>query len=182
MFADLCMMTACYAQLSSSQIQGVHVRQTPNTSAKHIVFSVDKPLCASPNAQTLSQGSQEAAAPIEPKLEKQGSGIKKGLQKMKSGMKEMKEKVKGQTTTKRQIKHVPAVIAGPTPVHTPSPAAHELQRGNSLKDRLKRKLSPGRRGKHLMMFLSPCCRLLKPLAVLHVCVYGKSYYPALRWI
>lgn len=77
---------------------------------------------------------------------------------MKSGMKEMKEKVKGQTTPKRQNKHaVPAVIAAPTPPHTPSPATHELQRGNSLKDRLKRKLSPGRRGKHLMMFLSPCC-------------------------
>ena len=87
------------------------------------------------------------AANTEPRLQKQGSGTKKGLQKVKSGMKDITQKVKGRTA-QRQNKS--AVTTGPAPQHTPSPAVHELQRGNSLKDRLKRKLSPNRRGVYIL--------------------------------
>ena len=88
---------------------------------------------------------QEAATQPQLKLEKQGSGLKKGLKKMKSGVKSVRDKVKD-CTSRRPNKTpgpVPTPAAAP-PAQGPISTGSELQRGASLKDKLKKKFS--RRG------------------------------------
>ncbi len=89
---------------------------------------------------------QEAAPQPQPQLEKQGSGLKKGLKKMKNGVKSVRDKVKD------RISRRPTKTPGPGPTPAAPPAqgstssGSELQRGGSLKDKLKKKFSRSARG------------------------------------
>ena len=88
---------------------------------------------------------QEAAPQPQPKLEKQGSGLKKGLKKVKNGVRNMTDRMKDRTS--RRL-NTPGPV--PTPAAPPAQGStstgSELQRGGSLKDKLKKKFSRGRRG------------------------------------
>ncbi len=88
---------------------------------------------------------QEAAPQPQPKLEKQGSGLKKGLKKVKNGVRNMTDRMKDRTS--RRL-NTPGPV--PTPAAPPAQGStstgSELQRGGSLKDKLKKKFSRSRRG------------------------------------
>ena len=89
---------------------------------------------------------QEAAPQPQPKLEKQGSGLKKGLKKVRNGVKTVTDRMKDRST--RRLNRTPGPV--PTPAAPPAQGststASELQRGGSLKDKLKEKFSRSRRG------------------------------------
>ena len=89
---------------------------------------------------------QETAPQPQPKLEKQGSGLKKGLKKVKNGVKTVTDKVKDRTS--RRIKTTPGPISTPAapPAQGSTTTGSELQRGGSLKDKLKKKFSRRTRG------------------------------------
>ena len=82
---------------------------------------------------------QEAAPQPRPRLEKQGSSLKKGLKKVKNGVKTMRDKVKDRTL--RRPNRIPGPMTTPAtpPAQGPISIGSELQRGGSLKDKLKKK-------------------------------------------
>ena len=84
---------------------------------------------------------QEAAPQPQPRLEKQGSGLKKGLKKVKNGVKTLRDKVKDRTL--RRPNRIPGPMTTPAtpPAQGPISTGSELQRGGSLKDKLKKKFS-----------------------------------------
>ena len=87
---------------------------------------------------------QEAATQPQPKLEKQGSGLKKGLKKMTNGVKSVRDKVKDRTSWRPNKTPGPVPTPAASPAQGSNPTGNELQRGASLKDKLKKKFS--RRG------------------------------------
>jgi hypothetical protein len=89
---------------------------------------------------------QEAAPQPQPKLEKQGSGLKKGLKKVKNGVRNMTDRVKDRTT--RRLNKTPGPVSTPAapPAQGSTSSGSELQRGGSLKDKLKKKFNRSRRG------------------------------------
>ena len=92
---------------------------------------------------------QEAASQPQPKHEKQGSGLKKGLKKLNNGVRNVADSVKDWTSSKLNKTPGP-VTPVPTPVAPPAQgstsASSELQRGGSLKNKLKTKSNISRRG------------------------------------
>lgn len=89
---------------------------------------------------------QEAAPQPQPKLEKQGSGLKDGLKKVKNGVRNMTNKVKGQTSRRRNQTPGPVPTPAALPAQGSTSTGSELQRGGSLKDKLKKRFSRSRRG------------------------------------
>ncbi|KAL0055081.1 hypothetical protein WJX82_006750 [Trebouxia sp. C0006] len=107
-------------------------------------------LSQEPDVSTAGE-SQETAPQPQPKLEKQGSGLKKGLKKVKNGVKTVTDKVKDRTS--RRIKTTPGPISTPAapPAQGSTTSGSELQRGGSLKDKLKKKFSRRTRGQKLFV-------------------------------
>ncbi|KAL0054950.1 hypothetical protein WJX82_004948 [Trebouxia sp. C0006] len=99
--------------------------------------------------ESVTGQSQEAAPQPQPKLEKQGSGLKQGLKKVKNGVKTVTDRVKDRTLRR------PNKTPGPVPTPAAPPAqgstGSELQRGGSLKDKLKKKFSRRTRGQELFV-------------------------------
>ncbi|KAL0044923.1 hypothetical protein WJX82_002168 [Trebouxia sp. C0006] len=89
--------------------------------------------------ESLTRESKEAAPQPRPRLEKQGSSLKKGLKKVKNGVKTMRDKVKDRTL--RRPNRIPGPMTTPAtpPAQGPISIGSELQRGGSLKDKLKKK-------------------------------------------
>ncbi|DBA70515.1 TPA: hypothetical protein ACH3X2_011916 [Trebouxia sp. C0005] len=101
--------------------------------------------------ESLTGGSQEAAPQPQPKLEKQGSGLKDGLKKVKNGVRNMTNKVKGQTSRRRNQTPGPVPTPAALPAQGSTSTGSELQRGGSLKDKLKKRFSRSRRGQELFV-------------------------------
>ncbi len=93
---------------------------------------------------------QEAAPQPQPKLDNQGSGLKKGLKKMKNGVKTVADKVKDRTS--RRLIRTPGPVPNPAAprAQNSTTTGSELQRGGSLKDKLKKKFTRSMRGEILV--------------------------------
>ena len=85
---------------------------------------------------------QEAVPQPQPQLEKQGSGLKK----MKNEFKSVRDKVKDRTSRRPTKTPGPVPTPDAPPAQGPTSTGSELQRGGSLKDKLKKKFSCSARG------------------------------------
>ncbi len=108
---------------------------------------------------------QEAAP--QPQLEKQGSGLKKGLKKMKNGVKSVRDKVKDRTSRRPTKTPGPVPTPDAPPAQGPTTTGNELQRGGSLKDKLKKKFSRSARGEIFVHVNLPSSLPLRRSTYLH---------------